>query len=538
MVVQDEDSKSSAVRNELQTVPETATTPKLQKLPVDEHRSQILNSVRRNRITIIQGGTGCGKSSRIPIMLLENNKSAKLFISQPRRIAAKGLVERLRDIQPEFRNQISLRMGHGVREYETDETRAWFVTTGYIVRLLANHPERFNNIDYLIVDEVHERSVDTDILCLLCRRLLDLNPNIRLILMSATMSADMYREYFGVKQKPIVVGARRFPVEEVYLEEILKMKLPKKEKKAVTELLTEGQKMKCSRAPSVSGMERLYTVAAHLATVVAKPGTSVLVFVAGMNDIVAITEIIEKVEVPGTTFRCLPIHSDIPFEDQLEVFKPPEENEVKIVVATNAAESSVTLPDVDNVICLGVCKQIVYNPSSHRQILSAAWISKASATQRAGRTGRVRNGTVYRLYPRETFAVHMSSFEPGEMVRIPLDSVILMLKEMLPDEEGVSETLMSCIEPPSFETIENSLVSLHTAHFTTSPDDDCLITTLGSFVSALGIDLLLGSLIGLGIQFGVGPEAIQLAAILSVPKSPWLMSNPLVHSVKEYNGKL
>ena len=140
------------------------------------------------------------------------------------------------------------------------------------------------------------------------------------------------------------------------------------------------------------------------------------------------------------------------------------------------------------------------------------------------------------MYARETFAKHMSEFEPGEMVRIPLDSVILMLKEMVSDE-NVREVLASCLEPPNMMTIERSFESLFQSHFITRPDDDCEITTLGSFVSALGIDLALGSLIGLGIQFGVGAEAIQLAAILSFPKTPFVMSNPLIHEPEAYNGK-
>ena len=170
-------------------------------------------------------------------------------------------------------------------------------------------------------------------------------------------------------------------------------------------------------------------------------------------------------------------------------------------------------------------------------MLMPTWISRASATQRAGRTGRLRPGTVYRLYARETFAEHMDSFEPGEMLRIPLDSVILMLKEMLISDEKVSDVLLSCLEPPSLATIDRSFQSLFRSHFITSPDDYCGITTLGSFVSALGIDLTLGSLIGLGIQFGVGAEAIQMASILSFPKTPFIMSNPLIHEPEDYNGE-
>ena len=308
-------------------------------LPVDDFEDTILESVEANRVTIIQGGTGCGKSSRIPIFLLKAYPSSKLFISQPRRIAAKALVERLRTVEPDFRDEIALRMGHGVREYESRHTRAWFVTTGYLVRLLAKHPEHFNRVGFLIIDEVHERSVDTDILCLLCRRLLLTNPNIRLILMSATLASTLYQEYFDCSEPVIEVGARRFPVEEVYLEDLhQKVTLPGKVKLNVLALLKECRTLKCTRPPSMNYMEKLYSVVAHLATVVGQPGMAVLVFVPGMNDIVAITELIEQMYTPGITYTCFPIHSDIPFEDQMHVFQSAKPNEVKIVVATNAAE--------------------------------------------------------------------------------------------------------------------------------------------------------------------------------------------------------
>jgi HrpA-like RNA helicase len=283
-------------------------------------------------------------------------------------------------------------------------------------------------------------------------------------------------------------------------------------------------------------MEKLFSVVANIALVLGRPGSSVLVFVPGMNEIVAITELVDQLFVPGVRFTCFPIHSDIPFEDQMNVFGGTAADEVKIIVATNSAESSVTLPDVDHVVCLGLCKQIVYNEASHRQMLLPTWISRASATQRAGRTGRLRPGTVYRMYTRDSHDNHMEAFEPGEMLRIPLDSVILMLKEMLSEEE-VTAVLLDCLEPPNIATIERSFASLFRSHFITTPDDSCKITTLGKFVSALGIDLTLGSLIGLGIQFGVAAEAIQMAAILSFPKTPWIMSNPLIHEAKEYNGQ-
>ena len=461
----------------------------------------------------------------------------KMFISQPRRIAAKALVERVRSVEPELRDAVALRMGHGVREYESSKTQAWFVTTGYLVRLLVNHPEKFQSMSHLIIDEVHERSVDTDILCLLCRRLLKKNEHIRLVLMSATLAAAMYQAYFGVPEPPIKVGARRFPVTEVYLEDLPeKFALPSKDIKNIQVLVKECNSMRCDKTPSMSYMEKVFSVVANIALVLGRPGSSVLIFVPGMNEIVAITEKVEQLFVPGVRFTCFPIHSDIPFEDQMNVFESSAADEVKIIIATNSAESSVTLPDVDHVICLGLCKQIVYNEASHRQMLLPTWISKASATQRAGRTGRLRPGTVYRMYTRDAFNNHMEDFEPGEMLRIPLDSVILMLKVMLAEGE-VTKVLLDCLEPPNIATIDRSFESLYRSHFISTPDDSCEITTLGNFVSALGIDLMLGSLIGLGIQFGVAAEAIQMAAILSFPKTPWIMSNPLIHETKDYNGK-
>lgn len=441
-------------------------------------------------------------------------------------------------------------------EYESSDTRAWFVTTGYLVRLLASSSERFDGVDVLIIDEVHERSVDTDILCLLCKRLMATNRSIRLVLMSATMAATMYQLYFEAPEPPIQVGFKRFPIKEMFIEDIVEsLDLPTNEKAALESLGKACLKLQGTETPSAQYMDKLCESVASLATIIGSPGSSVLVFVSGMFDIVRcvsqipniviahifdlrISEAIQKIYIASKRITCCPIHSDIPFEEQQQALVRPEQDEVKIIIATNAAESSLTIPDVDNVVCLGLCKQLSYNAKSHRQKLVPAWISKANAIQRAGRTGRVAPGTVYRLYPREVYECGFAPFEMGEMLRIPLDSVVLMLKEIIPQYESVTSVLRSCLEPPDLGSIDNSLRHLHKARFTTTGNDDSGITQLGKFVLALGVDLTLGSLVGLGIQFGVGPESIQLAGVLSCDKGPWLMSNPLVHPVDQYNGKI
>jgi hypothetical protein len=331
-------------------------------LPIDEHKEDILNTVKSQRVTIIHGETGCGKSSRVPFFLLRADPpeptstapEVKMIVSQPRRIAAKALAERVRSCEPDIADKIGLRMGHGIREHETSRTRAWFVTTGYVVRLLANHPNWFDSHTHLIIDEVHERSIDTDILCLLCRRLLTSHPTIRLVLMSATMAAELYSQYFGSPQPPIHVGARRFQIQEYFVEDLSNLlSLSSKTTKMAVDVYNECEKSKCLSAPSANCMEKLHFLAAQITSSVGGHGSSVLIFVPGMSDIESIIELIEKLDIPGSSFICLPIHSDVPFEDQMAAFEPPKEGEVKVIIATNAAESSLTLPDVDHVICLG-----------------------------------------------------------------------------------------------------------------------------------------------------------------------------------------
>jgi hypothetical protein len=510
-------------------------------LPIDKHKEEILNTIKTQRVTIIHGETGCGKSSRVPCFLLRAEPpqptlaapEVKMIVSQPRRIAAKALAERVRKVEPDLANKIALRMGHGMREFETHKTRAWFVTTGYVVRLLANHPHWFDSHTHLIIDEVHERSVDSDILCLLCRRLLHSHPSIRLVLMSATLAADLYSQYFGAPQ-PIHVGVRRFPINEYFVEDLAShLSLSRKHAQHAQDIFDECAKCRCSAAPPDAIKDKMYHLASQITASVGRHGSSVLIFVAGMSDIESISELIERLNVRDVSFTCFPIHSDVPFEEQMEAFEPPKEGEVKVVIATNAAESSVTLPDVDHVICLGLCKQIVYNKSSHRQQLIPTWISRASATQRAGRTGRVRNGNVYRLYSRDAYSEYFHPFEAGEILRTPLDSVILNLRDML--NEPVTEILLDCLEAPDISTIERSFQSLHASNFISQPNDEGEITALGELVVALGIDLKLGALVGLGIQFGLAAESIELAGVLSFPRSPWAMSSPLYHDYATFN---
>ena len=514
-------------------------------LPIDQHRERILAQIAKDRVTIIHGETGCGKSSRLPAMLLEHaeltGQNCKMFVSQPRRIAASSLMKRLRTT---LGDKVGLRMGHGIIDEKAD-TKITFVTTGYIVRLLANYPDAFATHSHLIIDEVHERSVDGDVLCLLARRLLQINPTIRLILMSATVHTILYKDYFTGRgeyygdMEVLSVGVRRFPVNIHYIEDIdcnpaIPSALKKLSCKKIGELTSGRTKGRGDEQVPQAMAKEQYAVAYTLIRTLGKLGTGVLVFVSGLNDI---TEIMEKFE-GLTRYKLVAIHSDIPFEEQEAAFEPTPADQVKVVIATNAAESSITLPDVDLVICLGTHKALRYNAGSHRVQLVNTWISKASATQRAGRTGRVRPGVVYRLYSRALFN-GFDEHEQSEVHRKPLQDVILDLRTMLEDSagfKGVVPLLEDLLEPPETDNVGKSFDYLHRAGMITQADDDGRLTSIGRLAGSLPVDLKLGCLIAMGITLGVGTEAAILASALSQPKSPFRLASPMIHTnPDEYN---
>jgi len=523
-----------------------------QLLPVDEHRDEILNRIRKNRITIIHGETGSGKSSRIPVMLMEESgNSAKIMISQPRRIAARALSERIKDVLgPKESSLVGLRLGGGVRE-ETNQTRLWYVTTGYLVRKLASAPNFFDDFSHLVLDEIHERSVDMDILCLLTKSLLKINPRIKLILMSATLQADLFRQYFGVPDPALFVGAKRFPLQEIWLDspevqeleqdapvrtQLLKEFENSIKRANMVQSLKNGGKKRIVLSVTSNMTKLQYAMCVDVVLHLAKSvRSSILIFVSGMADIEELVRRFEDINCNTleTKKSALPIlnlvaiHSLIPYEDQLKAWDATKDNELKVIIATNSAESSITLPDVDNVICFGTRREIEYDAASESSRLIDLFVSQASAAQRAGRTARTKPGTVWRLYTKDLF----DAFEPydvPEMRSAPLDKVVLELKSLR--DGPVIPLLQEVIDPPSLVLVQKALERLTGFGLITSSDDEISLRThLGVFVGRLGVDLNIGVLCYQGAQIGVLPEAIGLAAILSLPQNPFRVATPLIH---------
>lgn len=358
-------------------------------------------------------------------------------------------------------------MGHGVRE-ESKDTQIFFVTTGYLVQLLAHSPIALNSITHLIVDEVHERSVDGDLLCWLTKRYLQSNLSLKVLLMSATLHTALYQTYFtdidffstaNSVPQCLSVGVRRFPAKTNHLEDMLSDKeLSNRTKELCRALHSECEKV-CFHVnslspPTISLTKNQYTLAVELIRLKGREGTGVLVFVSGLADIIELQARFD--DMPR--YRCVAIHSEIPFEEQESALQPGAPNEVKVIIATNAAESSVTLPDVDVVICLGTHKTVNYRPGDlMRSTLMNTWISKSSAVQRAGRTGRVRPGEVYRLYTQKMFE-QFDEHQQAEIHCKPLHEIVLTLKSIFQDNHehvDVTSILSQLLEPPDLSRIQD-----------------------------------------------------------------------------------
>jgi HrpA-like RNA helicase len=253
------------------------------------------------------------EDSRTPAPLSHENgasaapaaqKDAHIMVSQPRRIAATALKNRLAQT---LGDTIGLRLGKGRRE-ESSETRIWFVTTGYLVRLLAHKLHTFAKFTHLVIDEIHERSLDCDLLCYLAKRLLHVFPHIKIVLMSATAHSAMFQSYFNSAEEAIFVGVRRFPLQEWFAEDLYGC-LPSAGQKILSRVVDGTSR--CAHRRSVHEVvpdgvvKDQLSAAAMLAREIATPGGAVLIFVSGMADITELMELLTTQMQNSRRGECL-----------------------------------------------------------------------------------------------------------------------------------------------------------------------------------------------------------------------------------------
>eukprot|EP00929_Paragymnodinium_shiwhaense_P055522 TRINITY_DN27810_c0_g3_i2.p1 TRINITY_DN27810_c0_g3~~TRINITY_DN27810_c0_g3_i2.p1 ORF type:complete len:1527 (+),score=477.80 TRINITY_DN27810_c0_g3_i2:119-4699(+) len=597
-------------------------------LPIYAHREDILRHIDEHRVTHIQGETGCGKSTQVPKYILEHAEErrkrgldgdTKIVVTQPRRMAAITLARR---VASELHEDIGKTVGYKISG-DSVSGKLCFATTGFLLQVLVNQPEELGSYSHVILDEVHERSVDADLLTMLMKLLLQCYPKVKLIVMSATLQAKLFAEYFGSLEqtlgwrppgrgrpgvdltvKPIFVGVRTYPVEDIYLDELddqfkIEGSLARRGlDKAMRGFQGMGGrkgkgkgKGKDSKGGGGGGggfirlepqiAEGLDELCKELIVQMAREMCTVIVFLPGIADITSFYEALapldgSRAERRGymsnnwrdngaspdngvasgdVTLRIYAMHSLIPREEQEEVFNEPAKGVCHVVLASNIAESSLTLPSVCGIIDLAMRRSIQYDARRLMSCLVTTWCSQSSCRQRSGRAGRTMPGRAIRLVTRDFFDKHMVEFDPPEMLNAPLTKLYLQAKQLCQKldnlwDEGVipeglgmdlstpTKLLGEVVQPPSTALVSAAITELADVGCIDRPAEDAQITPLGYIAMALPCELRLCRLIYFGLMLKCEADAIAMVAGLTAADPFSTPSLLVLKDEKEYVKKL
>ncbi|XP_077398552.1 ATP-dependent RNA helicase DHX29 [Vanacampus margaritifer] len=543
-----------------------------EQLPVFQHQQRVLEALRRHRVVVVAGETGSGKSTQIPQFLLdelllggEAARACNIVVTQPRRISAMSLACRVSQelgCQDGPGSKSSL-CGYQIRmENQSSEwTRLLYCTTGVLLRKLQ-HDRHLSTLTHIIVDEVHERSVQSDFLLTILKDVVSRRADLHLILMSATADCHKFSNYFN--RCPVLnIPGRTFPVEVFHLEDIVEetgyvlekdseycQKVLEDEEEVSIAVTQKGGKtsqhqevilresslgwdlgpdldhFSCRTRqvlqymnPNKINMELLVELIAYLdkAPQFTALDGAVLVFLPGLSHIQQLFDLLssDKRFKDKNRFRIVALHSTLSSKEQSAAFTVPPAGVRKIVLSTNIAETGVTIPDIVFVIDTGKTKENKYHESSQMSSLVETFVSKASALQRQGRAGRVRNGFCFRLYPKYRFDAFLDYSIP-EILRVPLEELCLHIMKC---EYGSPETFLSgALDAPQPQSVMNA-VNLLRKIGACQPGHH-LLTPLGQHLANLPVNVKIGKMLIYGAILGCLEPIATIAAAIT-EKSPF-----------------
>ncbi|KAI1432709.1 helicase associated domain-containing protein [Xylaria sp. CBS 124048] len=521
------------------------------QLPMWQFRQEVLATVEREQVVIICGETGCGKSTQVPSFLLEHQlclgRPCKIYCTEPRRISAISLARRVSEELGEGRGDIGTPrslVGYSIRlESNTcKETRLIYATTGIVMRMLEGSNE-LREITHLVLDEVHERSIDSDFLLIVLKKLLEKRKDLKVVLMSATVDAERFSNYLG--RAPVLnVPGRTFPVQVRYLEDALEVtgyavdhqsheKMlnlddepmedegdPSSAQKAAQDLRHYSAKTRNTLA-QLDEYQIEYDLIVQLIRQIALDPSYVnfsralLVFLPGIAEIRALNDLLLGDPFFQKYWEVYPLHSTIATEDQERAFLVPPDGVRKIVLATNIAETGITIPDVTCVIDTGKHREMRFDERRQLSRLIDTFISRANAKQRRGRAGRVQEGLCFHMFTKYRHDHLMTDQQTPEMLRLSLQDLAIRVK--ICKIGGIEETLGQALDAPSAKNIRRAIDALVDVRALTSTEE---LTPLGHQLARLPLDVFLGKLILQGTIFKCLDMAITVAAILS-SKSPF-----------------
>lgn len=506
-----------------------------QKLPAWLVKDELVDTVTLNQVTIIAGETGSGKSTQSVQFILDDlysrgfGKIANLICTQPRRISALGLADR---VSEERCYKLGEEVGYTIRgESKTSaQTRITFVTTGVLLRRLQTSGGRTEDViasladvTHVVIDEVHERSLDTDFLLSIIRDVLKRRKDLKLVLMSATLDAATFRDYFaseGLQVGLVEISGRTFPVEDYYLDDIIRMTDFKISNDRYYDD-SQASADKPGQDPINKIIQKLgsrinYQLLAETTKAIDtdlyhcnKKG-GILIFLPGVAEINRTLNELRAI----SSLHVLPLHASLETREQRRVFASPPPGKRKVVVATNVAETSITIDDIVAVIDSGRVKETSFDPQNNMRKLEETWASRAACKQRRGRAGRVQAGICYKMYTQKLEDQMAERPEP-EIRRVALEQLCLSVRAM--GTKDVAGFLARTPTPPATPAVEGAIKLLQRMG---ALDGDEL-TALGQQLAMIPADLRCGKLMVYGAIFGCLDEAVTVAAILST-RSPFL----------------
>lgn len=482
----------------------SSTSSPKSSLPIAAHRLQILSALEQFKVVVIVGETGSGKSTQIPQYLLESgwcNNAYKVVVTQPRRIAAMTLAQR---VAFEQGVEVGKEVGYAVRFDEKccDDTKIKFITDGLLVRETLGDV-LLQQYSVVMVDEAHERNISVDLLLGLLKKIRIKRPNLRIIICSATIDAESFLRFFTNGQSGegviISIDGRRFPVETLYLQNPCSSYIQ-------------------SAVDTVTNIHSNSPV-----------GGDILVFLPTAEDIesaILLTQ--EKVKDNNTpsssklsyssssssskhkyALNAMPLYASLPLHMQTAALQKAPPNSRNAIFATTIAETSVTIPNVKYVVDCGFVKLPFYDAERGFERLVVTKVSKASARQRAGRAGRTSPGQCYRLYSREAY-LKFDPASPPEIQRTSLASLVLTMKAL-----GIDNIMnFDLLTPPSVNSLAFALEELYGLG---ALDDDAKLTDyVGVLMAEFPVEPRDAKMLISSVEHGCIEECIGIAAILQV----------------------
>ncbi|XP_006637568.1 ATP-dependent DNA/RNA helicase DHX36 [Lepisosteus oculatus] len=523
-----------------------------EKLPSYSMRKELVDLIRGNQVVVVSGETGCGKTTQVTQFILDDyieremGSLCRVVCTQPRRISAISVAERVAAERAEKCGEGNS-SGYQIRldcQLPRKQGSILYCTTGIILQWLRSD-SHLSSISHVVLDEIHERNLQSDVLITIVKDLLELRDDLKIILMSATLNADKFSKYFD-KCPMIHIPGFTFPVKEYLLEDVVEMLRyrpqaqdrrpqwkkrfmqgqqfrPEKEEKEEEYRETWPSYARSLRDrysdSTIEVLEMLddddkidLPLIVELIRYIVRNDEdgAILVFLPGWDNISTLNDLLMAQQMfKSDNFIIIPLHSLMPTVNQTQVFKRPPLGVRKIVIATNIAETSITIDDIVHVIDGGKIKETNFDTQNNISTLTAEWVSLANAKQRKGRAGRVQPGKCYHLY-NGLRASLLDDYQLPEIMRTPLEELCLQIKILKLGR--IASFLRKTLDPPSEQTVQLAITHLMDLN---ALDKDEELTPLGVHLARMPVEPHIGKMILFGALLSCLDPVLTIAASLS-----------------------